>query len=95
MLLRNQQKMSDICEDMVGYRPRRYPCFLLAGVMLGNAPRYFSNGLHELLDTLPSKSQHNFGHFLYISLEAARFCLLRLKIEDTTEKYKSHQRFFY
>jgi hypothetical protein len=30
--------MSDICGDMVGNRPRGYPCFLLAGDTLGNVP---------------------------------------------------------
>jgi hypothetical protein len=98
VLHRNQQNMSDICVDMVGNRPRGYPCFLLAGDTLGNvlsgSPllfghfpkcipysvqvaekvfnislafprkelpipfRYFSNGLHQLLDTFPSESQH-------------------------------------
>jgi hypothetical protein len=82
--------MYDICGETVGNRLVGYPCFLLAGDMLGNAPsrsallfghfpkcirywvkvaekvsntlwafpkefpipfRYFSNGLHELLDT--------------------------------------------
>jgi hypothetical protein len=92
--------MSDICGDTLGNRLRGYPCFLLAGDMLGNVPngspllfghfpkcihylvkvaekvpstlsafpkespipfRYLSNGLHELLDTFPSKSRHNLG----------------------------------
>ncbi len=35
-----------------------------------------------------------FGHFLHILLEAACFRYLRLKIKDTTEKLKNHQRFF-
>jgi hypothetical protein len=126
--------MSDICGDTVGNRQTGYPCFLLAGNMLGNVPsgspllfkhfqkcilysekvaeevsntlwafpkefpipfKYFSNGLHALLYTFSSESRHNIGHFLYISLQAAHFCLLRLKIEDSTEKYKNHQRFFY
>jgi hypothetical protein len=30
--------MSDIFGDMLGNRPRGYPCFLLAEVTLGNAP---------------------------------------------------------
>jgi hypothetical protein len=34
-------------------------------------------------------SRHRFEHFFYISLEAACSCLLRLKIEDTTEKFKA------
>jgi hypothetical protein len=40
--------MSDICGDMLGKKPRGYPCFLLAGDMLGNAP---------------SRSPLLFGHF--------------------------------
>jgi hypothetical protein len=102
VLRRKQQNMSDICGDTVGNRPRVYPCFLLAGDMLGNAPsrslllfghfpkcdhysvkaaekvsntlwafpkespillRYFSNNLHEVLDTFPSESQHNLDIF--------------------------------
>jgi hypothetical protein len=100
VLHRNQPNMSDICRDTLANRPRGYPRFLLAGVMLGNAPsespllfghfpkcirysvkvaeivsntlwpfpkelqipfRYFSNGLHELLNTFPSESPHNLG----------------------------------
>jgi hypothetical protein len=49
---------------------------------------YFSNGLHELLDTCPSESRQ-FGHFLYISHEAAHFCFLRLKIEDSIKNVKN------
>jgi hypothetical protein len=84
--------MSDICRDMLSNRLRGYPCFLLAGDRLRNAPsespllyghfpkrirnlvkaaekvsntlwalpkespipfRYFSNGLHDHLDTFP------------------------------------------
>jgi hypothetical protein len=49
----NRQKMSEICGDMVGIRPRRFPCFLLAGDPEGNAPigspllfRHFPKYLH-------------------------------------------------
>jgi hypothetical protein len=37
--------------------------------------------------------QHKFGHFLYITLETPCFCIIRLKIEDTTEKFKNNQQF--
>jgi hypothetical protein len=33
--------MSDIYGDMVGNRPREYPCFLLAGDKLGNALHFY------------------------------------------------------
>jgi hypothetical protein len=56
--------------------------------------RYCSNGLQELFSAFPDKSHHRFGHFLHISIEAACFCLLQLKIKDTTEKFKNHQQFF-
>jgi hypothetical protein len=36
----------------------------------------------------------NLGIFLCISLNAVCFCILRLKVEDATEKFKNHQRFF-
>jgi hypothetical protein len=39
--------------------------------------RFCSNGLQELLGSFPNVSRHIFGHFLYISLEAASFYLLR------------------
>ncbi len=133
MLRGNKQKMPEICGDMVGIRPRGFPCFLLAGDLEGNAPigppllfghfpkcfhysvgiaekvsspfwafskespipfRFCSNGLQDLLGAFPKVSPHRFGHFLHISLEAACFCLLRLKIGDTTEKFKNYQRFF-
>ncbi len=48
--------------------------------------RFCSNGLHELLGSFPNVSEHRFGHFLYISLEAACSCFLRCKIVDTIEK---------
>ncbi len=38
VLFRIQQNMSDICGDMLGNRPRGYPCFLLAVDTLGHAP---------------------------------------------------------
>jgi hypothetical protein len=41
--------------------------------------RYSSNGLQEILGTFPNVSQHRFGRFLYISLEAACLGLLGLK----------------
>jgi hypothetical protein len=56
--------------------------------------RFCSNGLQELLGAFPNVSRHRFGHFLYISLEAACFFLLRLKIGDKTGKFKNHQWFF-
>jgi hypothetical protein len=40
VLLRNQKNMSDICGNKLGNRPRGYPCFLLAGDTLGNAPSW-------------------------------------------------------
>jgi hypothetical protein len=55
--------------------------------------RYCSNGLQELLDSFPIMFQLKFGHFLYISLETPCFCIIRLKIEDATEKFKNHQPF--
>jgi hypothetical protein len=56
--------------------------------------RFCSNGLQEFSGAFPNVSWHRFGHFLYISLEAACYCLLRIKIGDTTEKFKNHQCFF-
>ncbi len=56
--------------------------------------RFCLNGLQELLGSFPKESRHRFRHFLYISLEAACFSLLRLKIGDTTGKFQNHQRFF-
>ncbi len=53
-----------------------------------------SNGLQELLGAFPNMTRHRFGHFLHISLKAACFFLLWLKIKDTTEKLKNHQWFF-
>jgi hypothetical protein len=41
--------------------------------------RFCSNGLQELLGSFSNVSRHRFRYFLYISLEAACFCLLRLK----------------
>jgi hypothetical protein len=49
--------------------------------------RYCSNGLQELLSVSPNMSRHRFGHFLYFSIKAACFCLLRLKFEDATETF--------
>jgi hypothetical protein len=57
--------------------------------------RYCSNGLQELLGAFHNMSWHTFGHFLYIFLEAACFCLLRYKIGDTPEIFKNNQRYFY
>ncbi len=57
-------------------------------------PLRFCSNLQELLGAFPNMSRHGFGHFLYISLEAACFCLLRFKIGDTLEKFKIHQWFF-
>jgi hypothetical protein len=48
--------------------------------------RYGSNDLQELLGAFPNVSWHKFGLFLYISLEAVCFCLLRLPIKDATAK---------
>ncbi len=50
--------------------------------------RFCSNRLQELLGAFSNMSRHRFGHILHISLEAAGFCLLRLKIVDTTVKHK-------
>jgi hypothetical protein len=47
--------------------------------------KFCSNGLQELLSSFLIVSRHRFGHFLYMSLKAACFCLLRLKIRETTE----------
>jgi hypothetical protein len=51
-------------------------------------PRYCSNGLQVLLGAFLNISWHRLEHFLYISLKAARSCLLQLKIQDGTEKFK-------
>jgi hypothetical protein len=56
--------------------------------------RFCLNGLPEPLGLFPKMSWNRFGYFLYIFLEEACFCLLRLKIRDTTEKFKHHQRFY-
>jgi hypothetical protein len=60
------------------------------GAFLKESPipfRYCSNGLQELLGPFLNISWHRFGHFLYISLTAVSFCLLRFKIEDKTAIY--------
>jgi hypothetical protein len=57
--------------------------------------RYFSNGLFELLDTFPSESQHNLGISFIFSSKQRVSIYLRLKIEDSKEKYKNQRRFFY
>ncbi len=56
--------------------------------------KFYSNGLQELLGSFPNMFQHRFGRFIYISLESGCFCLLRLKIRCTTEKFQTHQRLF-
>jgi hypothetical protein len=48
---------------------------------------YCSNGYKELLAAFLNVSWDRFGNLLYICLKAVCFCILRLKIEDTTEKF--------
>jgi hypothetical protein len=52
---------------------------------------YCSNYLKELLVAFPNVPCCRFEHFLSISLGAACFFLLRLKIKDTTYKFINHQ----
>jgi hypothetical protein len=56
--------------------------------------RYFSNGLHELLDTSPSESPHNLAiSFTFPSKQ--RVSVYKDKKLKTTEKCKNHQWVFY
>jgi hypothetical protein len=50
--------------------------------------RHCSNGLQELSAHFPACFGVDFD-FFYIFLEAACFCLFRLKIEDKTENFKT------
>ncbi len=50
--------------------------------------RYCSKGLQGFVDTFHIMSHHRFGHFLYISIEAVGFSLLRGKKIKATENLK-------
>jgi hypothetical protein len=54
--------------------------------------RLFSNVQEQ--GAFPNVSQHRFGHFLYISLKATCFCLLRYKKTRHNRKFKNCPRFF-
>ncbi len=56
--------------------------------------RYYPNDLQELLDTVPNMSWHKFRNFFYISLKVACFLFIKIKIEDTTEKFKNYPQYF-
>ncbi len=57
--------------------------------------RYCSIGLQEPAGIFPNTSWHIIGRFLYSSLEAACFSLLRFEIKDAASKLNNHQWFLY